>query len=167
MGPVEGDPEVIFQRVRKTNRGHHPRPSRSTKHLGRPAAWTKGSYVAHTFSGIGAVAKAVRRFPAREWELKSGPRCGLTDRKVRQVIKSDASQGKLLAGCVALPCYSFSGARDRLRAIRSRSHPWGLPNPLPQDAPKINEGNKCLQAALDSILHFHSLGILWILEKPT
>ena len=63
---------------------------------------------------------------------------------------------------------SFSVARDRTAAIRTRQFPWGLPDDqlLDTDRTKIQQGNQCFKAAIRIISWLDIHHIPWILENP-
>ena len=86
--------------------------------------------MADFFAGSGGVARAARAlgFSAREGELLQGENHDLTRPCVQRKIQFDIQKGLILAAMLAPPCSSFSQARDRTRVIRSRDHPWGLPD---------------------------------------
>lgn len=105
---------------------------------------------------------------AKEWELERGIQYDLTSRKVRKRLISDIKRGRILGVMLAPPCTTFSIARDRTKVIRSRAYPWGLPGSLLTDVEreKVEEGNRCFQAAFEIIDHLNKHRIPWILENP-
>ena len=127
-----------------------------------------GCYVADLFSGAGGVARAIRRtgFAAREFDVANGPEGDLTKRSVWRGIVSDVRRGFVLGAMLAPPCASFSPARDRTGALRSRDFPMGLPNLSEPDRLRVESGNACLEAAAKLLNVFHSAGLPWILENP-
>lgn len=130
----------------------------------------KGQYVADLFAGKGGVAKACRQlgYRAKEWELSRGPQFDLTKRSVLRQLRLDVQQGLILAAMLAPPCSSFSIARDRTAVIRTRDHPWGLPDHMlsPTDQVKVQLGNQCFRSALKIISWLDRQKIPWILENP-
>ena len=154
---------------RKTSRGcdagPYQAPSASLKKGNRPS-----QYVADLFAGKGGVSHQCRRlgYKAKEWEIDRGPEFDLTSRAVRRAIIKDVRRGFILAVMMAPPCTSFSVARDRTKVIRSRVYPWGLPADqlTPAESEKVQEGNRCFEAAFELIQHFNKHRIPWILENP-
>ena len=154
---------------RKTYRGcdagPYQAPSASLKKGNRPS-----QYVADLFAGKGGVSHQCRRlgYKAKEWEIERGIEFDLTSRAVRKAIIKDAKRGLILAVMLAPPCTSFSVARDRTKVIRSRAYPWGLPADQLTSAEfeKVQEGNRCFEAAFELIHVFNKLRIPWILENP-
>lgn len=145
--------------------GPGPRPKTAFKAKG-----LKGQYVADLFAGSGGVAKACRQlgFSAKEWEIAGGCQFDLTHPSVLKRIKYDVDQLLFLAAMLAPPFSSFSVARDRTAAIRTRQFPWGLPDDqlLDTDRTKIQQGNQCFKAAIRIISWLDIHHIPWILENP-
>ena len=145
--------------------GPGPRPKTAFKAKG-----LKGQYVADLFAGSGGVAKACRQlgFSAKEWEIARGCQFDLTHPSVLKRIKYDVDQLLVLAAMLAPPFSSFSVARDRTAAIRTRQFPWGLPDDqlLDTDRTKIQQGNQCFKAAIRIISWLDTHHIPWILENP-
>jgi hypothetical protein len=106
------------------------------------------------------------RIPAEEYEIQHGDHDDLTSARVRRALKNDARVGPLLAAMLALPCSSFSVARDCTCPIRSREYPWGLPKLSLTDRDKVKLGNLCLMAVLDTLRVFQKCKITWVLEQP-
>ena len=127
-----------------------------------------GTFVADLFSGCGGVSKAVRvlGFDGREWEIALGPDGDLCNRNVRRKLLHAIRSGRVIAIMAAPPCGTFSSARDRSGAIRSRSFPWGLPDLPPHDAAKVADGNRCLRGLLSVIRCAHTRGLPWLWENP-
>ena len=124
--------------------------------------------MADFFSGVGGVARGVRRvgFQAREWERLHGESYDLTRPCVLRQIEQDASKGKLLAAMLAPPCGSFSGI-NRF-AHRSRNDPWAsqVQHETAYMVESVAVGNKCMRAALRLIRILERHRIPWILEHP-
>lgn len=151
---------------RKAHRGDHARPklSRHSTPLKRDA----GKFFCDFFSGKGGVAICARKlgFETREWEILHGCNGDLTSPAVLFKIKTDIKNGKVLAAMLAPPCSSFSPARDRTMVIRSREHPWGLPNLPPHEQKKIDVGNHCFLSTFKIIDWLDEAGVPWVLENP-
>ena len=145
--------------------GSYQTPSASVKRGNRP-----NMYVADLFAGKGGVAHQCRRlgYKAKEWEIDRGLQYDLTSKAVRKVIIKDIKRCRLLAAMMAPPCTTFSIARDRTKVIRSRAYPWGLPADqlTPAELEKVEEGNRCFEAAFELIHHLNRHRIPWILENP-
>lgn len=145
--------------------GSYQTPSATLKRGNRP-----GKYVADLFAGKGGVAHQCRRlgYKAKEWELERGIQYDLTSKKVRKRLISDIKRGRVLGAMLAPPCTTFSIARDRTKVIRSRDYPWGLPGSLLTDVErqKVEEGNRCFEAAFQIIYHLNKHRVPWLLENP-
>ena len=128
----------------------------------------RGKYVADFFSGVGGVARAVRRmgFQAREWERLHGEKFDLTRPSVLRHIEQDATRGKLLGAMLAPPCGSFS-AINRF-SMRTRDDPWAsrVQHDTPYMVESVRVGNACMRAALRIIRILERHKIPWILEHP-
>ena len=145
--------------------GTYQTPSASLKRGNRP-----GKYIADLFAGKGGVAHQCRRlgYKAKEWELERGIQYDLTSRKVRRRLISDIKRGRVLGAMLAPPCTTFSIARNRTKVIRSRDYPWGLPGSCLTEVErqKVEEGNRCFEAAFQIIYHLNKHHIPWLLENP-
>ena len=127
-------------------------------------------YFLDLFSGVGGVARALRRlgFSVYEYDIANGQQFDLTNKKVLFKLLSAIRSGKVLGVMIAMPCTSFSVARDRTAIIRSRDHPWGLPEHhlSERDAEKVRIGNLCLNATLLIIHACQKSHVPWVLENP-
>ena len=170
MGASPKSDQGLLPSVRGSLRGRRERPQKAAK-LCFPQRSGKGQYVADLFSGKGGVAAACEKlgFVARQWDIKYGHQCDLTNRKVLRALHLDVKNGKVLAVMMAPPCDSFSVARDRTKVIRTCSQPWGVSRALltPAEQQKIAIGNACFRrcAALIRVLDAYS--IPWVLENPS
>ena len=157
----------ILRQLRSTARGgaawKAPPPRRAVRRC-------RKQYFLDLFSGVGGVARALRRlgFSAYEYDIANGMQFDLTNEKILFKILSAIRTGKVLGVMIAMPCTSFSVARDRTAVIRSRDHPWGLPNHQlsDRDAEKIRIGNLCLSVTLRILHACHKHHVPWILENP-
>ena len=124
--------------------------------------------MAEFFAGSGGTAAAVRSqgFCAKEWDVLHGPDGDLTRPAVRAQIRRDARDALLIAALFAPPCGTFSTARDRSGAIRSRQFPWGIPDAAEVDQIKIDMSNECWLATIELVRYFHKLKIPGVLENP-
>ena len=64
---------------------------------------------------------------ARAWDIKLDDTLDLTREQTLSDLESDIGAGRVLAANLGTPCTSFSIARNRTRVIRTRRHPWGVP----------------------------------------
>ena len=119
--------------------------------------------MADFFSGVGGVARSVRRmgFQAREWEMLNGDCYDLTRPCVLRHIEQDASKQKLLAAMLAPPCGSFSGI-NRF-AHRSRNDPWA--SQVQHATPYMVESVATEEAPKDTILEVIERG--WEMDGET
>ena len=124
-------------------------------------------YVADLFSGRGGVAKACRQLGlrTREWELDAGEVFDLVRLPVRQKLKQDIRQGRVVSVMLAPPCMSFSAARDRTSVIRDKDLPWGRLDASDKDVQKMILGNQCMVAALDIIKECMKAGVPWSTQQ--
>jgi hypothetical protein len=85
-----------------------------------------------------------------------------------ETFKHHASHANIKAIMLATPCNSFSLAVSRSgRALRSKTHPRGLPIQFTQiEQQRIRNGNKCLDATIAIIKVCNKFRIPWILENP-
>ena len=166
MGEAGQCNSTDLQGRRSEHRGHHPRPA-LPRHRAAVRS-ERGQYLADFFSGVGGVAKAARAlgFNAREWELLHGENNDLTRPCVVYKIKQDVKHSKIIAAMLAPPCSSFSPARDRTCVVRTKQHPYGVPQLTPGDAEKVRLGNSCFKSAYEIICCLNKYGIPWILENP-
>ena len=77
-------------------------------------------------------------------------------------------EGSCLGCHVGATLHNFSIARNRTKVIRSRDYPWGLPGSCLTEVErqKVEEGNRCFEAAFQIIYHLNKHHIPWLLENP-
>ena len=159
----------LLSPLRTRLRGHRLRAKEATK-LNLPRRNPKGYYIADLFSGSGGVSAACERlgFVSREWDVRLGSQCDLTNRKILNCLKRDIKAGRVLAVMLSPPCESFSVGRDRIRAIRSRDWPWGLPSSLLSEVDRtiVSRGNACFRSCKSLITLLERYHVPWILENP-
>ena len=128
----------------------------------------RGRQALDLFCGCGGVAAAFRRRGVQccEYDLKRGPQFDLTSDKVARGIENRIQKGEVVACMLAPPCSSFSIATDRVAVVRTRRHPWGVPNMSAADHARVLLGNKCAKAAIRIIRKLDEHHVPWILEQP-
>ena len=119
----------VHRFVRAMSRGCAPQSSSASGRTLRSRH--SGAYFLDLFAGQGGVSRCLRQHGYRccEFDVIHGPRCDLTSPAVQARILQAIRTGTVLGIMIALPCFSFSGARDRTSVIRSRDLPWGLTIP--------------------------------------
>ena len=125
------------------------------------------------FSGSGKLSKAFRKldFLAVVVDVRRRP---LDDMTIASNRRRVLRLGKRAAWVhIALPCHSFSRARrgkigSPAGPLRSKDFPWGVPRPCtPEDASKIQTGNKLYRACLEVIRVCRRRGVPVSLKNPT
>ena len=161
-------PSGVCRSVRALSRGCAPQSSASTARALRNRR--PGSYFLDLFAGEAGVSRCLRYlgYKSFEYDVMHGPRYDLTLPQVQSRILHAIRTAAVLGVMIALPCHSFSGARDRTSAIRSRDFPWGLPDNLltQADREKVTMGNLCARATLKFIQACDTRRIPWIVENP-
>ena len=169
LGTSERASENLLSSVRTGPRRHYVGP-KGHSDFRPPRRSLKGQYVADLFSGNGGVALACRKlgFATAEWDIRHGHQCDLTCRKVLRKLRLDIKSGRVLAAMLAPPCNSFSVARDRMKVIRTRDFPWGLPagELTVSELEKVKLGNACFKSCFSIIRLLDRYRIPWILENP-
>ena len=163
-GHVQPRPAAVLHRCRATTRGSVPRQSQAAS----AAASLPRCHFIDAFSGVGGVARAVRRrgFVAREYDIEHGPQEDLTDERVLRPLERDLRAGRAMGLMLGTPCTTFSRARDRTAVIRDRFFPWGKPGVSDKDAAKLKVGNACLRASLKLIRCALKGKVPFIMENP-
>ena len=123
------------------------------------------------FAGCGRVGRRLRRrgFNVISLDIKEG--IDVTLPEVRKLLRGWISAGIVAVVMLAPPCASWSSARRGLPGspggpIRSLKFPMGLPQLRPQDATKIQDGNKTMFAACELLELCEKYGVPALLENP-
>jgi hypothetical protein len=122
------------------------------------------------FAGTGGVAKACLKYYRNAFIIdtswsESLDACSTT---FLGHFRRAAEQGELAGVMFATPCSSFSLAVSRSgKALRSISHPRGLPIPMTaKETARIQAGNHALDATIKMIRCCNRHGIPFALENP-
>ena len=144
-----------------------PAPRRSR----RAAPGERKTLVLDLFSGVGRVAKAVRRagVSCEEIDIIHGKTHDVTDKKVCTRLCKRIRRQEFSGSMIGAPCTSFSVARDRTCIIRTKDEPWGL-----QDRSKFSErdlaslelGNKITRSLIKIMNAMVQARTPFILENP-
>ena len=109
------------------------------------------------FGGVGGVAKSASALGAHAevWDTSFGDEYDLTRPRVLRRLLHRIRKGNILGAAIAMPCKSFSLARARRGAIRTKLWPWGIPEMLEsgdgRDFDDFIEGNFVLKATIKII----------------
>ena len=129
-------------------------------------------YLADLFGGTGGVARHATQLglQGRVWDVCLSPHLDITLPRCRHVLVQDAHAGLLQAVMLAPECRSWSNARARTNAIRSKTEPWGVAFPskplTANDIAALKSGNKQVRAVISLLRVFDRLKIPWALENP-
>jgi hypothetical protein len=123
------------------------------------------------FGGCGNVAMQAFRLgrPAFIVDTKYGNQYNACSDDFLGWIVEQAKLGHIAGAMLAPPCASFSLAVSRSgKALRSQTHPRGKPIPMSaSEVIRIQEGNKCLDAAVALIKVFNKFKVPYIFENPS
>lgn len=127
-------------------------------------------YVLDLFAGDGGVARACEHlgFRAKEWDVRHGPAQDLTSPKTIKRIFREIRRGRVLACMMAPVDTSFSVARDRTKAIRNQTYPWGIESShlTHEEKRSIELGNACFRTCLQIMHMLDQYCIPYILASP-
>ena len=121
------------------------------------------------FSGKGKVANACRRrgFQSMCFDIINHPSDDLTGRVAYRRIRHLVTSGKVAGAILAVPCTSFSLARNRTSVIRTKRFPWGVRRELNErERAALDLGNSLARAALKYVRLFNRHRLPWIIENP-
>lgn len=102
-------------------------------------------------------------------DLKFGAEHDLTIRRVQRRILQTLKSGRVRGVMLAVPCTSFSRARNRTRVIRSDEFPFGLPERdgwTENDLSALAAGNTLAIFTLAVLSECNRQKIPWSLENP-
>ena len=85
----------------------------------------RGRYFLDLFAGKGGVSTHLRKrgFRSFEFEIERGIQYDLTDPKVLRKLHLAFCSNEVLGAMLAIPCTTFSVARDRTAVIRNKVFP--------------------------------------------
>ena len=124
------------------------------------------------FGGVGGVAKSASALGAHAevWDTSFGNEYDLARPRVLRRLLHRIRKGNILGAAIAMPCKSFSLARARRGAIRTKLWPWGIPEILEsgdgRDFDDLIEGNLVLKATIKIIQELNKRQIPWVWENP-
>jgi len=102
-------------------------------------------------------------------DIKFGDHHDITNPKVLAKLLSKIRKGTFFAACVAMPCTSFSVARDRTCVIRTKDSPWGLEGKelfSTNDHIALDKGNAIAVATIQVLEALVAAGTPFVLENP-
>ena len=111
-------------------------------------------YLADLFGGTGGAARHATQLglQGRVWDVCLSPHLDITLPRCRHVLVQDAHAGLLQAVMLAPECRSWSNARARTNAIRSKTEPWGVAFPskpfTANDIAALESGNRQVRAVI-------------------
>lgn len=123
------------------------------------------------FAGAGVVARACADLGRLAFiiDLAWNPKCDACSKSFRDAFERAARQRSLGGVMLATPCSNFSLSISRSgRALRSLTHPRGIPKPRTQsERARVAEGNKALDATIQMVSFSNRFSIPFALENPS
>lgn len=118
--------------------------------------------------GLGDVGRAFRARggSAHAFDLRIDPKLDITKPRVLNGILHDITRAKVSAVMLAPPCNRWSISNRRARRLRSRAHPWGLPNLSRDDREFLRGGNATARATLRILRQCMKHNVPCMVEQP-
>ena len=130
----------------------------------------QSQYVLDVFAGTGGVARACVALGRESFIVDTtwNPAMDACSRSFLRRFNEAAGRNEIAGVMLATPCSSFSLAVSRSgKALRSLSHPRGLPIPMTaRESERVKAGNRALDASIQMIRTCNAHGIPFALENP-